>query len=63
MWKTGLRMAKDDAGIITRGEIKSKLEELLSGETYKVKALDIKEKVFLVTHVYFEQLKQLLDCC
>ncbi|KAJ0667271.1 putative sinapate 1-glucosyltransferase [Helianthus annuus] len=45
MWKTGLRMAKDDAGIITRGEIKSKLEELLSGETYKVKALDIKEKV------------------
>ncbi|KAJ0825790.1 hypothetical protein HanRHA438_Chr17g0807071 [Helianthus annuus] len=39
------RMAKDDAGIITRGEIKSKLEELLSGETYKVKALDIKEKV------------------
>ncbi|XP_022023803.1 UDP-glycosyltransferase 83A1 [Helianthus annuus] len=45
IWKTGLRMEKDDAGIINRGEIKSKLEELLSDETYKVKALDIKIKV------------------
>ncbi|MFS8031861.1 putative UDP-glucuronosyl/UDP-glucosyltransferase [Helianthus anomalus] len=45
IWKTGLRMEKDDAGIINRGEIKSKLEELLSDETYKVKALDIKVKV------------------
>ncbi|KAI3713136.1 hypothetical protein L1987_71708 [Smallanthus sonchifolius] len=45
IWKTGLRLEKDETGIITRGEIKSKVEKLLSDKTFTVKALDIKEKV------------------
>ncbi|KAJ0667267.1 putative UDP-glucuronosyl/UDP-glucosyltransferase [Helianthus annuus] len=45
IWKTGLRLEKDEAEIITRGEIRTKVEELLNGETYTGKALDIKEKV------------------
>ncbi|KAK1438919.1 hypothetical protein QVD17_04732 [Tagetes erecta] len=45
IWKTGLGLEKDEAGIITRGEIKGKVEQLLGDETYKAKALDIKEKV------------------
>ncbi|KAK9052478.1 hypothetical protein SSX86_029107 [Deinandra increscens subsp. villosa] len=45
IWKTGLRLDKDEAGIITRGEIKSKVEELMSDETFGVKAKYIKENV------------------
>ncbi|KAM0058271.1 putative UDP-glucuronosyl/UDP-glucosyltransferase, UDP-glycosyltransferase family [Helianthus debilis subsp. tardiflorus] len=46
IWKTGLEVEKDEeAGIVTRIEIISKVEQLLSDKTYKVKALEIKEKV------------------
>ncbi|XP_071701631.1 UDP-glycosyltransferase 83A1-like [Rutidosis leptorrhynchoides] len=45
IWKTGLRFDKDKMGIITRGEIKSKVEQLLNDEPFIEKALDIKEKV------------------
>ncbi|KAJ0428743.1 putative UDP-glucuronosyl/UDP-glucosyltransferase, UDP-glycosyltransferase family [Helianthus annuus] len=46
IWKTGLGFEKDEeAGIVTRIEIISKVEQLLSEKTYKVKALEIKEKV------------------
>ncbi|KAK1438920.1 hypothetical protein QVD17_04733 [Tagetes erecta] len=45
IWKTGLGFKKDESGIITRGEIRSKVEQLLGDNIYKVKALDIKEKV------------------
>ncbi|KAI3713134.1 hypothetical protein L1987_71706 [Smallanthus sonchifolius] len=48
IWRTGLGLEKDEEGIITRGEIKSKVERLLGDETYKVKALDIKEKMPLI---------------
>ncbi|KAJ0428746.1 putative 7-deoxyloganetin glucosyltransferase [Helianthus annuus] len=45
IWKTGMGLEKDEAGIITRGEIKSKVEKLLSDKTFRVKALYIKQKV------------------
>nr|GEV29464.1 UDP-glycosyltransferase 83A1-like [Tanacetum cinerariifolium] len=45
-WKTGLGFKKDEAGIITRDEIKSKVEQLLTDKAFKTKALDIKEKEY-----------------
>lgn len=36
---------KDEAGIITREEIKSKVEILLNDQTFKARALGIKTKV------------------
>ncbi|KAI3813254.1 hypothetical protein L1987_17974 [Smallanthus sonchifolius] len=45
IWRTGLRLEKDETGFFTREEIKSKVEKLLSDETFRVKALDIKEKI------------------
>nr|XP_043608228.1 UDP-glycosyltransferase 83A1-like [Erigeron canadensis] len=45
IWKTGLGFDKNEGGIITRGEIKSKIEELFNNEIFKTKALDIKKKV------------------
>ncbi|KAK1438921.1 hypothetical protein QVD17_04734 [Tagetes erecta] len=45
IWRTGLGFEKDEAGIIPRDEIKTKVELLLNDKTYKVNALDIKEKV------------------
>ncbi|PWA56966.1 UDP-glucuronosyl/UDP-glucosyltransferase [Artemisia annua] len=45
IWKTGLGFNKDEAGIITREEIKSKVELLLSDKTFREKALDIKDKI------------------
>ncbi|KAI3813253.1 hypothetical protein L1987_17973 [Smallanthus sonchifolius] len=45
IWKTGLRLDKDERGIITRGEIRSKVEKLLSDKTFTVKAMDIRKKV------------------
>ncbi|CAH1413200.1 unnamed protein product [Lactuca virosa] len=62
-WKTGLGFNKGERGIITRGEIKSKVEQLLGDITFRVKAMDTKEKlnmqppqpfppVSIVTHFY-----------
>ncbi|KAM0055433.1 putative UDP-glucuronosyl/UDP-glucosyltransferase [Helianthus debilis subsp. tardiflorus] len=45
VWKTGLRLEEDKTGIITREGIKSKVEQLLSDNTFKSKAIDLKEKV------------------
>ncbi|KAL7609023.1 hypothetical protein Lser_V15G12947 [Lactuca serriola] len=45
IWKTGLGFEKDEAGIIKRGEIKGKVEQLLGDNTFRAKAMDIKEKV------------------
>nr|XP_043608153.1 UDP-glycosyltransferase 83A1-like [Erigeron canadensis] len=45
IWKTGLGLTKDEAGIITRDEIASKVEQLLRDTKFKSKALDIKQKV------------------
>lgn len=45
IWKTGLGFNKNEAGIITREEITSKIEHLLSEKTFRDKALDIKDKI------------------
>ncbi|XP_076903508.1 UDP-glycosyltransferase 83A1-like [Bidens hawaiensis] len=45
IWRTGLGFEKDETGIITRREIKCKVDQLLSDATYKANALDVKEKV------------------
>lgn len=45
IWKNGLGFNKDEDGIITKEEIKSKVEQILSDKAFKTKALDIKEKV------------------
>ncbi|MFS8017152.1 putative UDP-glucuronosyl/UDP-glucosyltransferase [Helianthus anomalus] len=45
VWKAGLGFKKDENGIITRGEIKDKVEQLLGDKTFRDKALVIKEKV------------------
>ncbi|KAF5763763.1 putative UDP-glucuronosyl/UDP-glucosyltransferase [Helianthus annuus] len=45
VWKTGLRLKEDKAGMITQEGIKSKVEQLLSDKTFKSKAVDLKEKV------------------
>ncbi|KAA8547921.1 hypothetical protein F0562_004350 [Nyssa sinensis] len=44
VWKVGLGFSRDERGIITQGEIKDKVEQLLSDQTFKARALDIKEK-------------------
>ncbi|KAA8547920.1 hypothetical protein F0562_004349 [Nyssa sinensis] len=44
VWKVGLGFSRDERGIITQGEIKDKVEQLLSDQTFKERALDIKEK-------------------
>ncbi|KAK6117991.1 hypothetical protein DH2020_048269 [Rehmannia glutinosa] len=43
-WKVGLRLDKDESGIIRHGEIKDKLENLLSDESYKERALNLQTK-------------------
>ncbi|XP_031262821.1 UDP-glycosyltransferase 83A1-like [Pistacia vera] len=45
VWNVGLGFSKDESGIITREEIKSKLEELLDNGKYKGNALDLKESL------------------
>nr|XP_043608257.1 UDP-glycosyltransferase 83A1-like [Erigeron canadensis] len=45
IWKTGLGFNKNEEGIITHGEIKSKIEELFNNEMFRAKALGIREKV------------------
>ncbi|KAJ0098833.1 hypothetical protein Patl1_21719 [Pistacia atlantica] len=45
VWKVGLGFTRDARGIITRDEIKSKVERLLENEEYKGRALKLKEMV------------------
>ncbi|KAL8248759.1 hypothetical protein R6Q59_005627 [Mikania micrantha] len=45
IWKVGLGLRKDEAGIISRGEIKDKVQQLLNDKRFKDKALAIKESV------------------
>ncbi|XXG46650.1 hypothetical protein AAC387_Pa02g1441 [Persea americana] len=43
VWRVGLRMDRDGDGIVTRGEIKKKVEDLLGDGGLKARALEIKE--------------------
>ncbi|KAI7728882.1 hypothetical protein M8C21_001976 [Ambrosia artemisiifolia] len=45
IWKTGVGLNKDETGIVTRGEIKSKVEQLLSNNIVKENALNVQETV------------------
>ncbi|KAH7571325.1 hypothetical protein JRO89_XS04G0023200 [Xanthoceras sorbifolium] len=45
VWEVGLLFNQVDGKLITREEIKNKVEELLSSEKYKANALDLKEKL------------------
>jgi hypothetical protein len=40
-----LRLERDESGIISRGEIESKMEQLLGNEKLKARALDLKNIV------------------
>nr|GEV17976.1 hypothetical protein [Tanacetum cinerariifolium] len=44
IWRTRMGFNKDHSGIITREEIKNKLECLLSDKTFNEKAMDLKQK-------------------
>ncbi|VVA29698.1 PREDICTED: UDP-glycosyltransferase 83A1 [Prunus dulcis] len=43
VWKVGLKFNKNENGIITQGEIKNKLEQLLGDENFKARASKLKE--------------------
>ena len=43
VWKVGLGFKRDETGIIGRGEIKEKVEQLLCGKTFKTRAMELKE--------------------
>ncbi|KAJ0042061.1 hypothetical protein Pint_19020 [Pistacia integerrima] len=43
IWKVGLKFNKDESGIITRKEIKSKVDQVLGDENFKAKALELQE--------------------
>ncbi|KAL4582003.1 hypothetical protein LXL04_006540 [Taraxacum kok-saghyz] len=45
VWKNGLEFDRDECGIISREEIKNKIEKLLEDDEWKVRAIDLKEKV------------------
>ncbi|KAL0014722.1 hypothetical protein SO802_001791 [Lithocarpus litseifolius] len=45
VWKVGLGLDRNESGIITQGEIKSKVEQLLGNEKLKASALDLKNIV------------------
>ncbi|XP_031257640.1 UDP-glycosyltransferase 83A1-like [Pistacia vera] len=43
IWKVGLKLNKDESGLITREEIKSKLDQVLGDEQFKARALELEE--------------------
>lgn len=45
VWKVGLRLERDESGIVSRGEIESKVEKLLGNEKLKAGALNLKNLV------------------
>ncbi|WOH13365.1 hypothetical protein DCAR_0832875 [Daucus carota subsp. sativus] len=45
VWKVGLGFERDGAGIITKEEIKNKVEQLVGDLNYKARAVDLKEKI------------------
>ncbi|KAL1809630.1 hypothetical protein ACET3Z_026620 [Daucus carota] len=45
VWKVGLKCDKDETGIVSKGEIKNKVEQLLSENNFKARAIQLKETV------------------
>ncbi|KAF8378787.1 hypothetical protein HHK36_030136 [Tetracentron sinense] len=50
VWKVGLQLNPDHKGIISRDEIKKKVDELLGDEKIKERSLDLKEKAKISVH-------------
>ncbi|KAJ0042394.1 hypothetical protein Pint_19077 [Pistacia integerrima] len=44
VWKVGLKFNKNESGIITREEIKNKVDQVLCDESYKERVLKLQEK-------------------
>ena len=44
VWKIGLKFDRDENGIITRHEIKNKIEQVMNDNKFKVRSLELKEK-------------------
>ncbi|KAL9451034.1 hypothetical protein AB3S75_012727 [Citrus x aurantiifolia] len=42
--KVGLKFDRDESGIITREEIKNKVDQVLGDQYFKARALELKEK-------------------
>ncbi|CAJ1947096.1 unnamed protein product [Sphenostylis stenocarpa] len=49
VWKVGLRLEPNGSGMITEGEIKIKIQQILNDEQLKARAGDFKEKVQIGT--------------
>ena len=45
VWKVGLGLEQDGSGVITQGEIRNKIEQLLNDEQLKARAASLKEKI------------------
>ncbi|KAB2056079.1 hypothetical protein ES319_A11G079500v1 [Gossypium barbadense] len=45
IWKTGLKLQKDEGGIIRKEEIKRKVEQLVGDENFKTRAVELKQMV------------------
>ncbi|GLT75524.1 hypothetical protein SLA2020_472420 [Shorea laevis] len=45
IWKVGLKLERDESGIIRQEEIKSKMEKLLGDDNLKARAMELKEKI------------------
>ncbi|KAJ4707332.1 UDP-glycosyltransferase [Melia azedarach] len=43
-WKVGMKFNKSESGLITREEIKNKVNQILGDESFKARALELKEK-------------------
>ena len=43
VWKMGLKFNRDENGIITREEIKNKVEQVFCDENLKIRAFELKE--------------------
>ena len=45
IWKVGLRCDKNETGIVSKGEIKNKVEQLLGDNNFKARAMNLKDEV------------------
>jgi hypothetical protein len=43
VWRVGLELDKDENGLITKGEIRKKVDQLLGDEEIKERSLKLKE--------------------
>ena len=64
VWRAGLRMSADESGIITRNQIKSKVDELLGSKEFGTRVSILKEmarKSINKGGCFFENLSTFVD--